>query len=222
MSFNDWMGDRVNNIGRWAENIVSNSPDKKPTQFQSWAAETFPNINRWMGGSPSGGGNQPPNKPPNSTISTPDPGNTNNGGNMGLAAAAPIAAAVAPQLLAMGVDSLSKVFGGGEYTTQQANDQMKTTTGESEEQTLKNIRDQLQNSTEKAVIDDLIASRAQARTADILNRGANAATSRSMALDTVQNMNRMYANMGDRVNQGAANTMQAVNNAAQAISGAFR
>jgi hypothetical protein len=58
--------------------------------------------------------------------------------------------------------------------------------------------------------------------ADLGNRTANANTARSMALDTTQNLNRMYATAGDRLNQAAANTQNSLINAASSIASMFR
>lgn len=59
-------------------------------------------------------------------------------------------------------------------------------------------------------------------TVDQGNRIANANTARSMALDTTQNLNRMYATAGDRLNTAAQNTQQNLANAANTIAGMFR
>jgi hypothetical protein len=58
--------------------------------------------------------------------------------------------------------------------------------------------------------------------ADLGNRTANSNTARAMALDTTQNLNRMYATAGDRLNQAAANTQNSLINAASSIASMFR
>lgn len=218
MSFNGWMGDRVNNIGKWAENIASDSPDKQPTQFQSWAAETFPNINRWLGGSPSGGGNQPPNKPPNITTSTSDPNNSSRGNNnMGLAAAAPLVAPV----LGSGAQFLMSQLGKS-FDTRQAEEtaekQAARAVKESEAQAL---RDKLSYE-DRATFDAMMQGMTEERMAGLGNRVANANTSRDMAFDTARQLNTMYTTAGNRLNDAAANTQRSLQGAAATVASMFR
>jgi hypothetical protein len=59
-------------------------------------------------------------------------------------------------------------------------------------------------------------------TAVVGNKIANAGTARNMAFDTTQNLNRMYATAGDRLNNAAQTTQRNLADAANTIAGMFR
>ena len=59
-------------------------------------------------------------------------------------------------------------------------------------------------------------------TVDQGNRVSNANTARDMAFDTTQNLNRMYATAGDRLNNAAQTTQSNLAAAANTIAGMFR
>lgn len=59
-------------------------------------------------------------------------------------------------------------------------------------------------------------------TVDQGNRVSNANTARDMAFDTTQNLNRMYATAGDRLNNAAQTTQNNLQAAANTIASMFR
>lgn len=129
-----------------------------------------------------------------------------------------------------GVDQILGLFNGGgvlpnngqDFSAQQAVDARNENQGFGEGKS----RDQAEYEQRMRRDDDLFKQQLNNSTynftADLGNRAANANTARSMALDTTQNLNRMYATAGDRLGQSAANTQNALNQAAAVIAGMFR
>lgn len=58
--------------------------------------------------------------------------------------------------------------------------------------------------------------------ADMGNAAANANTARNMALNNQNALNQQYVAAGDRLNQAAGMTQNALNNAANTVAGMFR
>jgi hypothetical protein len=119
-------------------------------------------------------------------------------------------------------DSLYAPGSNGNFSTLQATAARNENAGFAGNKTREQIAYEAQQKRQEAEYLESLARGRADFTADLGNRAANSNTARSMAFDTTQNLNRMYATAGDRLNQAAANTQAALNNAAATVAGMFR
>jgi hypothetical protein len=106
--------------------------------------------------------------------------------------------------------------------TQQASSARDENQGVAANKTREQLLWEAEQDRKNAAYKEAEARRTADYTAVLGNKIANAGTARSMAFDTTQNLNRMYATAGDRLNAANQTTQANLAAAANTIAGMFR
>ena len=148
---------------------------------------------------------------------------------MAQAVAGRMAGQVAQAAIPMAVNAIGNMFGQGSgsrasanYTTNQADESLRSNANLANTAN-RQIMEQANTDYNQRAGDDLTRQIGyQQNVADMANAAANANTARNMALNNQSTINQQYALAGDRLNQAAMGTQNALNQAANTVAGMFR
>lgn len=148
---------------------------------------------------------------------------------MGQAMAGRLAGQAAQAAIPLAVNAIGNMFGQGSgggasanYTTNQADEALRSNANLANTIN-RQITEQANADYNRRAGDDLARQIGyQQNVADMANAAANANVARNMALNNQNTINQQYALAGDRLNQAAMGTQNALNQAAQTVAGMFR